>query len=83
MDKEVRLTTFDNPWNPFTNWNEWWYWDEHIGHYHTCGGIARTFDQLTDDDREQYKEFGDDAAIALEVYLHDHFFSHKRVERPD
>ena len=34
------LTTMDNPWNPFDNWDEWYAFDEYQG-YHTCGLLAR------------------------------------------
>ena len=30
----VRLTTYDNPYNPFTQWDDWYKWDaDH--HYYT------------------------------------------------
>jgi len=35
-----RLTTSDNPYNPFTQWNEWYSFDESKG-YNTCGYLAR------------------------------------------
>lgn len=34
------LTTKDNPYNPFTEWEKWYDYDEALG-YHTCGLIAR------------------------------------------
>lgn len=34
------LTTQDNPWNPFTNFDEWYTWDISHG-YCTCGYLAR------------------------------------------
>lgn len=34
------LTTEDNPWNPFTNWDEWFTWD-HAHGYDTCNYLAR------------------------------------------
>ena len=37
---EVMLTTVDNPFSPFTQWNEWYAFDEAQG-YHTCGYLAR------------------------------------------
>lgn len=39
MDKYM-LTTIDNPYNPFTHWDEWYAWDEAAG-YHTSGLLAR------------------------------------------
>lgn len=38
--EEFMLTTVDNPWNPFTNFKEWYAWDVHAG-YHTCSYLAR------------------------------------------
>ena len=34
------LTTSDNPYNPFTNWDEWLAFDLSRG-YNTCGYLAR------------------------------------------
>lgn len=34
------LTTFDNPFDPFTQWDEWYVWDMNAG-YHTPGLLAR------------------------------------------
>lgn len=35
-----RLTTTDNPFNPFTQFDEWYAFDEQKG-YHTCAYLAR------------------------------------------
>ena len=40
------LTTKDNPWNPFTNWEEWERFDIGKGYY-TCEKLARLA-QLSD-----------------------------------
>jgi hypothetical protein len=37
---DIMLTTTDNPWNPFTNWNEWYAWD-HAHGYDTPSYLAR------------------------------------------
>jgi hypothetical protein len=34
------LTTVDNPFNPFTQFDEWYTWDESAG-YHTSSFLAR------------------------------------------
>ncbi len=34
------LTTTDNPWSPFDNWDEWFAWDTKAG-YHTASLLAR------------------------------------------
>lgn len=36
----VMLTTTDNPWNPVTNFDEWYAWDTAKG-YGTCEYLAR------------------------------------------
>jgi hypothetical protein len=37
---EYMLTTVDNPFDPFTQWDEWFAWDQNAG-YHTPGLLAR------------------------------------------
>ncbi|MGG6496902.1 UNVERIFIED_CONTAM: hypothetical protein NY603_28685, partial [Bacteroidetes bacterium 56_B9] len=34
------LTTVDNPYDPFTQWDEWFLWDQNAG-YNTPGLLAR------------------------------------------
>jgi hypothetical protein len=49
------LTTIDNPYDPFTQWDEWFDWDQAAGYY-TPAYLARvvmTSDQLSDADQEQ------------------------------
>lgn len=40
MPEEYMLTTVDNPFNPFTQYDEWYAWDYQAG-YHTPGALAR------------------------------------------
>ena len=44
---EYMLTTMDNPYDPFTQWDEWFAWDQAAG-YHTPGLLARVA-RLSDD----------------------------------
>lgn len=47
---EVMLTTIDNPFDPFTDWDNWFQFDESKG-YNTCGYLARivkSSDDLTE-----------------------------------
>lgn len=49
------LTTSDNPWNPFSHWDEWFEFDESFG-YNTCGLLARytvTSNELSEEDYDQ------------------------------
>ena len=48
------LSTTDNPYNPYVNWDEWYQFDEDKG-YHSCSYLARlvkTVDNLSDRDYE-------------------------------
>lgn len=48
------LTTIDNPFNPFTQWDEWYQYDEDAG-YHTSSFLARVVlssDELSDADQD-------------------------------
>lgn len=52
-DTEYMLTTVDNPFNPFTQWDDWYAYDAAKG-YHTPGLIARicqSSDELSDADQ--------------------------------
>ena len=51
----VMLTTVDNPFNPLTDWDDWYNYDESKG-YCTSGYLARitkTSNELSDDDPDQ------------------------------
>ncbi len=39
-NRDSMLTTFDNPFNPFTDFNRWWKEDLLLGH-DCCGTLAR------------------------------------------
>lgn len=52
--EDCMLTTLDNPYNPFTQFNEWFAFDTQKG-YHTCSYLARiakTSNDLSDADNE-------------------------------
>jgi hypothetical protein len=38
-NKEIRVTTMDNPYDPFTHWEQWLLFDMNAG-YNTCGRLA-------------------------------------------
>lgn len=47
MKKDVMLTTIDNPYNPFTNFDEWWAFDISHG-YNTCAYLSRIVDVFSE-----------------------------------
>jgi hypothetical protein len=52
--EQAMLTTVDNPFSPFDNYQEWYEWDRSAG-YHTPGllaRIAKVSNNLSDADRE-------------------------------
>lgn len=64
----VALTTFDNPFDPFTQFNEWFIWDVTKG-YNSCGylaRIARTSSQLTDEENNSEIERAIDEIISFD-----------------
>ena len=64
----VALTTFDNPFDPFTQFGEWFVWDVTKG-YNSCGylaRIARTSSQLTDEENNREIERAIDEIISLD-----------------
>lgn len=53
MSNEYMLTTLDNPFNPFTQFDEWFNYDVSKG-YNTCAYLARvtkSSDELSDEDQ--------------------------------
>lgn len=58
MASKCMLTTVDNPFDPFEQFTSWFMFDEEKG-YHTCsylGRIARTSDQLSEEENELENE---------------------------
>ena len=65
----VMLTTIDNPFSPFTQWDEWVRYDEDKK-YFTCAYLARiakTSDELTDSDYEQAIENAINEIVSLNI----------------
>ena len=52
MTADCALTTIDNPFDPFKQFDEWFMFDEEKGYRSTSylGRIARTSDQLSDEE---------------------------------
>ena len=65
MQTECALTTFDNPYNPFEQFTSWFLFDEEKG-YHSVsylGRIARTSDELSDEENNREEERAIDEII--------------------
>lgn len=68
MAREVMLTTFDNPYDPFEEFTQWLLFDNEKG-YGTCdylGRIARTSDQLSQEENDEEVERAIDEIIQLD-----------------
>ncbi|MCD8119737.1 MAG: hypothetical protein LUE29_09730 [Lachnospiraceae bacterium] len=58
MSTRFALTTFDNPYNPFTDFNSWFLFDVEKG-YNSCGylgRIAKTSDQFSEEENNKEVE---------------------------
>jgi hypothetical protein len=73
------LTTDDNPWDPFTQFDEWYAWDERAG-YNTCSLLARLV-RYSDDMSEADQEFAIDSVID-EIVSENLFGHYRKVEEP-
>ena len=65
MDGECMLTTFDNPFDPFEQFDLWFMFDEEKG-YHSCsylGRIAKTSEQFTEEENSREIERAIDEII--------------------
>jgi hypothetical protein len=66
---DVMLTTIDNPFDPFTQWDEWKRFDEDMKYY-TCeylARIAKTSDDLSDADNESAIEDAINEIVSLNI----------------
>ena len=69
MDKVYMLTTIDNPFSPFTEYEQWYKYDVSKGH-NTCAYLARvavTSDELSDVDQTQAIESAMNEIVELNV----------------
>lgn len=66
---ESMLTTIDNPYDPFTQFDEWFAWDTRAG-YHTLNllaRVARTSPDLSEADLAQAEEDAIDEIVLYNV----------------
>lgn len=74
----VMLTTTDNPFNPFDEYDKWYDFDVQMG-YFTCqylSRIVKTSDELSDAEEQQAIEDAIDEIVKLNI-----LGIYKRVER--
>lgn len=66
------LTTYDNPFNPFTQFDAWFKEDLRLGH-DTCGYLARmsaASQMLSDDMNEEYIDSAMDEIVSLQPMIY-------------
>ena len=65
MANKAMITTTDNPYNPQTDFQQWYLYDVNNG-YNTCaylGRIVKDSDELSDEEREEENERAIDEII--------------------
>ena len=80
MANQVMLTTIDNPYNPFEQFDLWLLFDKEKG-YNTCEYLARIVN-LTNDMSEKEIEVATDRAID-DIIVNDPFGIYKKVTSED
>ena len=74
MGKRVTITTTDNPFDPFDDFNSWFMFDVEKGYY-TCNKLARianTTDDMTQQEEDEEVERAVDRLIEidpLDIYI--------------
>lgn len=69
MDEVFMLTTIDNPFNPFTHYDEWFNFDVSKG-YNTCAYLARvtkSSDELSEEDQNLATQEAMDEIVSLNL----------------
>lgn len=84
MAKEAcMLTTFDNPYNPFTQFDQWFLFDTEKG-YNTCdylGRVTKTSDEFTDEEYNQAIEAAIDEIIKYDfMNIYKKIYKNKRKQ---
>ena len=77
-NESCMLTTFDNPYNPFTQFNQWLLFDKEKG-YDSCEYLARianTSDEMTDEENNREIE-----SAINEIIKYDFRNIYKKVRR--
>lgn len=69
IQQDYLITTVDNPYNPWTDWDLWYAYDENSG-YHTCSYLARLMsvgEGLSDQEEDQEYNDAVDEIIRYDV----------------
>lgn len=80
MKEEFRLTTFDNPYDPFDQFSQWFLFDVQKG-YNTCSYLDRIstyYDDMSEEERDNEHNRAIDSIID-----HDFLNIYKKVRRKD
>lgn len=78
MSKEVTLTTFDNPFDPFTEFTKWFLFDVEKG-YNTCSILGRIVNYS---DNYTQKEKDEEIERAIDSFIkHDDLNIYRKVTR--
>lgn len=78
LTSNVMLTTVDNPYDPFTRFNDWLMFDIEKG-YNSCAYLARianTSSQFTDEENEEETERAID-----EIIKYDPFNLYRKIKK--
>ena len=86
MDEKYRLTTLDNPFNPFTEWDQWYFYDLSKG-YNTCERIASIVGVVSELPYEIYNQLHEQAMDQLldlgTIGKDGKFTGYKKVKNPN
>lgn len=64
--RSIALTTVDNPFDPISDFSNWFYQDTKVLGYHTLsylGRVSRTSDALSDEDYDMFVESAMDEIV--------------------
>lgn len=64
MSRKVHITTIDNPFNPFKDFDNWFLYDVEKGYY-SCSRIARLVDNLDNTEEKEEDELIEEAIDRL------------------
>ena len=78
MTRDCKLTTFDNPFDPFEQFDSWFMFDVEKGYY-SCSRLARIA-KLADDMSQKEKDVEIERAID-EIIKHDFTNTYKKLIR--